>query len=151
MGSEPAPPTSGLAGFSKRLVNFTVWIFCGVSPKCQGLIINHGAILEGDLHFYNIVVPGEVKCWTQDHCCSSVFNEDGFRDETLAVIKTARPLAPRHQQKYTFKRAYFKTGGEANRLSPTHAVITTFGGVPMCYYRFSVVLPHVVAPSRWQC
>lgn len=73
--------------------------FFGVSPKCHGLIINRGAILEGDLHFYNIVVPGEVKCWKpkEDQCRSSVFNEDGFRDEMLAVIKTTWPLAPWHQ------------------------------------------------------
>lgn len=44
--------------------------FFGVSPKCRGLIINRGAILEKDLHFYNIVVPGEVKRWKhkKEHC-----------------------------------------------------------------------------------
>ena len=77
--------------------------FFGVPPKCHGLIINCGAISERDLHFYNIVVPGEVKCWKckEGHCPSSAFNEDGFRDEMLGVIKTAWPLRPWHKHENT--------------------------------------------------
>lgn len=72
----------------------SVFVVC-VTPKCQGLIINHGSTLRRDLHSYDIVVPGEVKCLKARgcYCPSSRFNEDGFRDEMLGVIKKQRDLS----------------------------------------------------------